>query len=138
MQCAQNNPNGERIQLDRIHWNNCVLHTPALLKEGIHTHFKTCSFERGQNFECRGVMLKYSRQQSNHSRRTFKKCLGSPDFDRPGEYIGGVYLVILSIYGSQEKRGKKKKEKKRKKGRSFLKSFFLVLLEKSPFYPVLF
>ena len=101
-----------------------MLHTPALLKEGIHTHFKTCSFERGQNFECRGVMLKYSRQQSNHSRRTFKKCLGSPDFDRPGEYIGGVYLVILSIYGSQEKRGKKKKEKKKKKRSQLLEVIF--------------
>ena len=44
---------------------------------------------------------------SKHSRQTFKKCWGCPNFDRPGEYIGGVNLMIFTIYGSL------KKEKKR-------------------------
>ena len=35
---------------------------------------------------------------SKHSRQTFKKCWGCPNFDRPGEYIRGVNLVIFCIY----------------------------------------
>ena len=76
-----------------------------------------------------------------------KKCWGSPNFDRPWEYIGGVHLVMFCILKLTGK----------KEVRSFLKSFYLVLLkvyfgkkvnftqcflryisEKGPFHPVLF
>ena len=70
-----------------------------------------------------------------HSRQILKKCWGSQNFDRPEQYVGGVYLAIFCII-SWPKRSKKRSQ--------FLKSFYLVkcfkkyILDKSPFYSVLF
>ena len=80
-------------------------------------HTKGCPYHTsGPNMGKKSIFYPKHSNDVAHSRQTFKKRWFSPNFDRPWEYIGGnIFFVFLAD---------------QKKGRSFLKSFYLVLFIK--------